>query len=151
MPWSHRHIVWFDIVPTPDAQTKEPVQASRGQMTNTPKPWPDIIPPTSRQTPQQTHSRGGLIQSILGRWRRPGTEGLSPLGCPNHLRQPLQRQTPAQSPSRLQTPLHPLTHDPDTSKSAYKGGQPWSGEADQNEQPPPPGSCSLIVHLLGPN
>lgn len=28
----------------PDAQTKEPAKASRGQMTNTPKPWPDIIP-----------------------------------------------------------------------------------------------------------
>lgn len=60
--------------------------------------------PTSHQTPQQTHSGGGLIQSTLGRWRRPGAEGLSPLGCPNHLRQPLQRHTPAKTASRLQTP-----------------------------------------------
>lgn len=29
-----------------------------------------------------------------------------------------------------------MKHIPDTSRSVYKGRQPWSGEADQNEQPP---------------
>lgn len=70
MPWLHKHIVWLDIVPTPDAQTKEPVQASRGQMTNTPKPWPDIIPtdppsPTSRQTPQKNGQQRGTYSEHI--------------------------------------------------------------------------------------
>lgn len=37
-------ILCCENVATPDAKTKEPAQPSRGQMTNTPKPGPDIIP-----------------------------------------------------------------------------------------------------------
>lgn len=38
-----------------DTETKELVQASRGQMTHTPKPWPDLIP--THPPPAKPHNK----------------------------------------------------------------------------------------------
>lgn len=63
MPWLQKHIVWFDIVPKAEAQTKEPVQASREQMTNTPKPWPDIMPPPPAKPNNKRTAEGDLFRA----------------------------------------------------------------------------------------